>query len=51
MFASLLPALTEGRPMRAAVVREHGGIDNILLEDDFPEPELERQRQQTLAIL
>jgi alcohol dehydrogenase len=27
--------------MRAAVVREHGGIDNILLEDDFPEPALE----------
>ena len=27
--------------MRAAVVREHGGIDNILVEDDFPEPELE----------
>ncbi|MEM7002773.1 MAG: SDR family NAD(P)-dependent oxidoreductase [Pseudomonadota bacterium] len=27
--------------MRAAVVREHGDIDNILLEDNFPEPELE----------
>ena len=27
--------------MRAAVVREHGPVDNILLEDDFPEPELE----------
>jgi alcohol dehydrogenase len=27
--------------MRAAVVREHGDIDSILLEDDFPEPELE----------
>ena len=27
--------------MRAAVVREHGGIGNILLERDFPEPELE----------
>lgn len=27
--------------MRAAVVREHGDIDNIRLEDDFPEPELE----------
>ena len=27
--------------MRAAVVREHGDIENIVLEDDFPEPELE----------
>ncbi len=27
--------------MRAAVVREHGGIDKILLEDNFPQPELE----------
>ncbi len=27
--------------MRAAVVREHGGIENILLEDDFPEPGIE----------
>lgn len=27
--------------MRAAVVREHGGIDNILLEHDFPDPEVE----------
>ena len=27
--------------MRAAVVREHGGIENILIEDDFPEPALE----------
>ncbi len=27
--------------MRAAVVREHGDISNILLEDDFPEPALE----------
>lgn len=27
--------------MRAAVVREHGEIDNILLEEDFPEPQLE----------
>jgi alcohol dehydrogenase len=27
--------------MRAAVIREHGDIDNIRLEDDFPEPELE----------
>lgn len=27
--------------MRAAVVREHGDIDNILIETDFPEPELE----------
>ncbi|MEM7017466.1 MAG: SDR family NAD(P)-dependent oxidoreductase [Pseudomonadota bacterium] len=27
--------------MRAAVVREHGGLDNILLENDFPDPELE----------
>ncbi len=27
--------------MRAAVVREHGDIDQILLEDAFPEPELE----------
>ncbi|MEM7097734.1 MAG: SDR family NAD(P)-dependent oxidoreductase [Pseudomonadota bacterium] len=26
--------------MRAAVVREHGDIDHILLEDDFPEPQL-----------
>ncbi len=28
-------------PMRAAVVREHGSLDNILLEDDFPEPALQ----------
>lgn len=27
--------------MRAAVVRQHGDIDNILIEDAFPEPELE----------
>ncbi len=27
--------------MRAAVVREHGEIDNILVEDNFPEPEVE----------
>jgi alcohol dehydrogenase len=27
--------------MRAAVVRTHGDIDSILIEDDFPEPELE----------
>lgn len=27
--------------MRAAVVREHGSLDNILLEDDFPEPALQ----------
>jgi alcohol dehydrogenase len=27
--------------MRAAVVREHGSLDNILLEDDFPEPVLQ----------
>ena len=27
--------------MRAAVVREHGGINNILLEDNFPEPNVE----------
>lgn len=27
--------------MRAAVVREHGGIENILLEDGFPEPAIE----------
>jgi alcohol dehydrogenase len=27
--------------MRAAVVREHGEIDNILLEDDYPEPAIE----------
>lgn len=27
--------------MRAAVVREHGDIDNILVENDFPDPELE----------
>lgn len=27
--------------MRAAVVREHGGIENILLEDGFPEPAVE----------
>ena len=27
--------------MRAAVLREHGGIENILIEEDFPEPELE----------
>lgn len=27
--------------MRAAVVREHGPIENILLEDEFPEPVLE----------
>ena len=27
--------------MRAAVVREHGDLNNILLEDDFPEPEVE----------
>ena len=27
--------------MRAAVVREHGNIEKILLEDDFPEPEIE----------
>jgi alcohol dehydrogenase len=27
--------------MRAAVIREHGDIDNILIEEDFPEPELE----------
>ena len=27
--------------MRAAVVREHGDIDSIRLEDDFPEPEIE----------
>jgi len=27
--------------MRAAVVREHGDIDNILIEHDFPEPDLE----------
>ena len=27
--------------MRAAVVREHGEIENILIEDDFPEPDLE----------
>lgn len=27
--------------MRAAVVRAHGDIDCILIEDDFPEPELE----------
>jgi alcohol dehydrogenase len=27
--------------MRAAVVREHGGLDRILLEDDFPDPEVE----------
>ena len=26
--------------MRAAVVREHGPVENILLEDDFPEPVL-----------
>jgi alcohol dehydrogenase len=24
--------------MRAAVVRQHGGIENILLEDDYPQP-------------
>lgn len=27
--------------MRAAVVREHGSLENILLEDDFPEPALQ----------
>ena len=27
--------------MRAAVVREHGDIGNILLEDDYPEPVIE----------
>jgi alcohol dehydrogenase len=27
--------------MRAAVLREHGEIENILIEEDFPEPELE----------
>lgn len=27
--------------MRAAVVREHGGIENIQLEEDFPEPTIE----------
>ena len=27
--------------MRAAVVREHGDVDRILIEQDFPEPELE----------
>ena len=27
--------------MRDAVLREHGGIENILIEEDFPEPELE----------
>lgn len=27
--------------MRAAVIREHGEIDTIVLEDDFPEPVLE----------
>ena len=27
--------------MRAAVVREHGEIGNILIENDFPEPELQ----------
>jgi alcohol dehydrogenase len=27
--------------MRAAVVREHGNIDNILLEADYPEPGIE----------
>jgi len=27
--------------MRAAVVRKHGDIDNILLEDDFDEPQVE----------
>ena len=27
--------------MRAAVLREHGRIENILIEEDFPEPELE----------
>lgn len=27
--------------MRAAVVRQHGEIDNILLETDFPEPEVQ----------
>ena len=27
--------------MRAAVVREHGEIENILIEEDFPEPDLE----------
>ncbi len=27
--------------MRAAVVREHGAISNILIEHDFPEPDLE----------
>jgi len=27
--------------MRAAVVRQHGDIGNILLEDDFPEPQLQ----------
>jgi alcohol dehydrogenase len=27
--------------MRAAVVREHGDTENILLEDDFPEPVLQ----------
>ena len=26
--------------MRAAVVRAHGDLENILLEDDFPEPEV-----------
>ena len=26
--------------MRAAVVREHGDIENILIEENFPEPEL-----------
>ena len=26
--------------MRAAVIREHGDIQNIHLEDDFPEPEV-----------
>ena len=28
--------------MRAAVVREHGNIDAIVLEDDFPEPVVEK---------
>lgn len=28
--------------MRAAVIRAHGAIDNILLENDFPEPEVEQ---------
>ena len=27
--------------MRAAVVREHGEIEKILIEEDFPEPDLE----------